>query len=325
MRKTLFMAVLIAACGLAFSQETKAQIMASSADVSYYAPTNSIRASVYISPDYSTQAYYCVYFYAYIYKDDVYQTLFGGDNYCTSGYCVCAGDAYAEKFLPYDPNAEYTIEAEHTVDVYNRYDEESGGIEYYDYYDFFEYTNGDLLYYPNFFSFESQGAPRTVTFSSLLIGVVTGAFSQGAAAGPPHHLKVRSDATVDDCGTKKRRIGFQVVDSTGRRTGTISTRERFYDPNNGTEISSVHNSCRNESISPSGCSTDIGGRFTDQLWVGCPTVGGFCGTNQFTSKWLWCPRGRAEVPLTANTYHIRNTFVHVNGGSQFAPGTELYP
>ena len=98
----------------------------------------------------------------------------------------------------YDPNAEYSIEAEQSADAYYRYVDESGSGEgYYDYYDFFDYMNGDLVYYPAYYDFASQGAPRTLTVRDILLGVVTSAFSAGATAGPPHHLKVLSDDTGD--------------------------------------------------------------------------------------------------------------------------------
>lgn len=286
-----------------------------------------MRAAVYVSPDYSSQAYYCLVFYGYIYKDDVYQTLMGGDNYCTSGYCVCGGDAYGEAFLPYDPNAEYTMEAEHEAHVYYRYVDESDYEtgEYYDYYDFLEYTDGMLVYHPIYYDFTGNGPPR-VSLGNILLGLTTAAFSAGAPAGQPHHLKVVSDSgqTLQTCGTIDRRIKFQAVDVNGRRTGTITTKERFYNASGG-ELSSISNSCRNEQIPPFPCSTDVGGSFIDRLWVGCPTVSGFCGTSQFISKWIWCPPGRPEKVLTSNTYHIRNTFVHVNAGTQLSPGTHLYP
>jgi hypothetical protein len=70
---------------------------------------------------------------------------------------------------------------------------------------------------------------------------------------------------------------------------------------------------------------DANGRFIDQLWVGCPSTGGSCGTDQFISKWSWCPLRRAAVPLASNTYHIHHSFVFVDGGSQFGPGTQLFP
>ena len=86
-----------------------------------------------------------------------------GDNYCTSGYCVCAGDAHSETYIPYDPAAESSIETEHYADMHYRYVDESGyGTgEYYDYYDFFEYTDGMLVYYPLYYAFTGNGPPRT--------------------------------------------------------------------------------------------------------------------------------------------------------------------
>ena len=158
------------------------------------------------------------------------------------------------------------------------------------------------------------------------IGTTYALFSGGAVHGPPHHLKVLSDDTLESCGTKDRRIRFQVVDANGRRAGTTQTKESFHDPNTGADCPNcAYNSCRGEYISPSGCSTDPRGIFTDRLWAGCPFVSGECGTAIFVSKWLWCPRGRTPKVLTSNTYHLGRSFVRVNGSEDIPDGTHLYP
>jgi hypothetical protein len=149
-------------------------------------------------------------------------------------------------------------------------------------------------------------------------------------AGNPHHVKVVSDTgqSQQECNTIRRRIRFQVVDSTGRSVGTVPVGESFFDPQSGTPLNSVTNSCRNnEQISPVACApTDAlppRGQFTDQLWVGCPTVNFSCGTLA-VSRWSWCPRDRPAQALTTNRYEARRDEVLINGGTQYTAGTQLY-
>jgi hypothetical protein len=203
-----------------------------------------------------------------------------------------------------------------------------GGNEYYyDYYSYIEYTYGEPVYYPNSYSFIGRGPENPVNLQSILLGTLTSGFSMGGASGLPHHVKVVSDETSDVCGSKRRRITFQVVDSNGRNAGTVTVKESFFDQQSGTPRPSVYNTCRDETISPSGCApTDLGtnGKFGDQLWVGCPSVTGDCGASEIISRWSWCPRGRPEVALTTNTYHARRNFALINGLASYDPGTHLY-
>ena len=314
MRKLSVLMLTVAACYLVFLREAKADVIAVS-DVSYYEPTDSIWAWSEVHADYGTLASYCIGDVAYVYKNDVEVSMFNGSS--------CDSAVYGEVFLPYDPNAEYTVEANPGVDLRHQGADGSG---YNDIYNFMYWANVDpIVYVPAYFGFNGPGPEVDIFSNSISLGTVFSLFTEGATAGPPHHMKVLSDVTEDVCGTKRRRIRLQVVDSSGRRAGTTPDRERFYNASTGAQISTVYNSCRNEQISPSGCSTDVSGELTDQLWVGCPTVSGSCGTSQFISKWLWCPQGRPEVVLTSNTYHIRNNSVTVNGSTQFATGTQLYP
>jgi len=162
--------------------------------------------------------------------------------------------------------------------------------------------------------------PNCIQSDNLLTEALT------ALVRIPHHLRVISDdTTTASCGSQRRLIVFQVVDRNNNAVAVSRTKETFHDATTGAQLSSIFNSCQNANITPSSCSTDAGGRFTDQLWVGCPSAGGSCGTPQFISKWSWCPARRAAVPLASNTYNIHHSFVTVNGGSQLAPGTELFP
>lgn len=284
-----------------------------------------MRAFVETLADYDTTLYYCSEAYGFVYQNgveigDLYAYDEGG-----GGYQACVGRAMAETYYPYDPSAEYDIESFHEVDVilYQTY------LEYYDYYNYIEYTYGEPVIFPNNFAFVGLGPPQVSSVRDILLGTVTGVFTAGAVAGEPHHVRVVSDDTLQSCSVKDRRIVFQVVDSSDRRTGSINVREQFLDAQYGTPVNSVYNSCRDFHYSPGGClQTDAGppkGRFTDRLWVGCPTVSGDCGFSPIISQWRWCrPRGMSEVPLTTNRYETRRNSVLINGKTWYAPGTQLF-
>jgi len=162
--------------------------------------------------------------------------------------------------------------------------------------------------------------PNCIQSDNLLTEALT------ALVRIPHHLRVISDETsTAGCGSQRRLITFQVVDRNNNAVKISRDKETFHNATTGASLSSVFNSCQNDNIAPSSCSVDANGRIIDQLWVGCPSTGGSCGTDQFISKWSWCPVKRAAVPLASNTYHIHHSFVFVNGGEQFAPGTQLFP
>jgi hypothetical protein len=316
MKNSLALLLLASACCLIYLQPAKADVT-SYTNISYYEPTNSIYALGEVLTDYDTLAYYCMETSFLVAKNEE-QLDWVGDGSCENNWNLYEG------FFAYDPAADYSIEALPQLISKHNYPIGDG---YEDYYNYVQWSLGDPVYYPTAFGFTGPGPSTEIDFASIVLGSVYSYFTEGATAGPPDHLKVISDTgqAEQQCGTIRRRIVFQVVDSTGRRAGSRNTRERFYNPSSNIEMANVSNSCRNDTISPSGCSLDVGGRFTDQLWAGCPTVSGFCGTDQFISKWIWCPRGKPEQVLTSNTYHVRNTFVHVNGGGQFGPGTQLYP
>lgn len=102
MSKNSFALVLLAgACCLVFSQESRAEVTTMT-EVSYYEPTNSMRAIAVTSADYATLAYYDVSHWGQVNKDDTTLTMFWGTVY--DGI-----DAYNEEFVPYDPNADYTM------------------------------------------------------------------------------------------------------------------------------------------------------------------------------------------------------------------------
>lgn len=242
------------------------------------------------------------------------------------GY-VCGGTAHAEGFLPYDPSATYTIDSDINVDVYFHYVDESGYEtgEYSDYYDFFEFSEWDLIFYPLSFAFTGNGPPRVSSVQNILLGTLTSLFEQGATSGPPHHLKVILDhdfERIDMCNQLQKNIQFRVVDFAGRSAGRMSIDEK---PQNITDT------CSNTTVSMSSCSgqTSTFGNFTDGLRTGCPWNGqancGFILQNQ----WRWCSGGpyatSGPVVLASMTYEVRRSVVRVDGQSDIPEGADKYP
>ncbi|MGI9106689.1 MAG: hypothetical protein ACR2G4_10620 [Pyrinomonadaceae bacterium] len=325
MRGALITVLITTACCLSFPHEVKAQAVYSYADIYYDDTSNSMVFTVEAGLDYTTEAYYCISVYGYSYKNEELQISFG-DSVCSQTEFRAA---QAQSTLPYDPNAEFDVESIPILETYLRnIDEEEGGggVSGNDYFNFSAYEVGSPVIYPIYYNFIG-GGPLRRGVSSIILGLVNAAWSAGALAGPPHHLKLISDTTpITSCGSKRRLLKFRVVDSTGRGVGTTSTKETFEDPNNSSIIwPSIYNSCQNQNFSPPSCSEDRGGIFTDQLWVGCPSSGGTCGFPAVGSRWWWCPRGRPHISLSTNLYEIGHNSVKINGNENPYPeGYEFY-
>lgn len=317
-KKILSMFVIVAGCCILFARTAKADVYGVS-DVMYYEPTNSIWIWAETRASYTAGAYYTSNLSAVVYKDDEELTWM----YAYSDQNA----AYAEMFIPYDPNVRYEIDSFHEVEM--RYEVAVGlGNGYYDYDNYDAYRYGEPVWYPAWYDFVGAGPERTVDVRSILLGTTFRVFEYGAAAGPPHHVKVVSDKTFEDgCGNKDRWFRLQVVDNNGRRAGTVTVREQFLDAQYGTPVGSVYNSCQHDHYRPPGCLPTYpgtGGQFVDRLWVGCPTVAGDCGFSPIISRWVWCPRGRPEVSLTTNRYEINRNSILINGVPEYPSGTHLY-
>lgn len=315
MRIKLFPIIVVAMSCLAFSQEAKANRVMVNTDVYYDSAQNRMVGYTEAQSSYIGGMYYCL-------SVTVYLTTDTGQFTGNSAWDGCLyGWARTEATLPYDPNAEYSVDGEHTAEPYYRND--LGELE--DYYNFQTYEFGVPVYYPGAYTFTGPG-PRRPSLGEIFLGTTLALFSLQSRHGPPDHLRVLSDNTEDNgCGALRRRIRLMVVDSSNRRAGTTTTRERFYNPTSGIEMANAANSCRSDTVVPSSCSTDIGGIFTDQLTVGCPTRPTPCHIDPVIAKWIWCPRGRAEKVLTSNRYDVHDDAICVNGVPQMAVGTQLYP
>ena len=342
MRNILFILALTFLCCVALSQEAKAQVISAISDVSYYAPTNEIYAYAQVYPDYSSQAYYCATVTAEIYKNGVYETGMQGNNYCSSwcGSTRCGGWARAETYLPYDPNAEYIIEAYHEIDIELIRDESGGEIGYYDYYGFRWYYLHDTSWYPNYNDFIGVDTPDFTSLTNILLGATHSIFSEGATSGPPHHLKVHDDivreaiareGVTDPCGQLERLITFQVVDQAGRNAGRTAVGETF--------PGRIISSCTGNEVMPSPCSTfsrgrftghytTRSGRFTDNLRVGCPAATDDCGFTTDPLLWVACSGNyfATRTTLARFAYDVRKRRITINGRSTLWPrGTEFFP
>ncbi|HEX8847316.1 MAG TPA: hypothetical protein VF791_21915 [Pyrinomonadaceae bacterium] len=318
MRNSLALMLLAGACYLIFSQEARADVNTIT-EVSYYEPTNSILAWAEVIPDYDTLAYYCFDDWGEVRKNDVVINSFWGGS--------CEGESYYEGFFPYDPAADYSIEVYPQLIV--KHWIPSPGDGYDDYYNYNEWTYGDSVYFPYYFSFTGPGPETAISYNTIILGAVYSIFTEGGTAGQPHHLKLVSDTfPLTDCGSVRRWLKFRVVDANGRRAGNVRVEETFETTSQPpTGIQCLYNSCQSNNYCPPGCQgMDLDGTFTDQLWVGCPSAGGDCGfsPSPVVSRWWWCPARFGRVSLTANTYEIRHNQVLVNGRSTAYPsGTEF--
>ena len=279
MRSSLVLILLAAACCFVSAQKVRADVVTVS-DASYYEPTNSIWAWSEVRADYGTLASYCIGNVAYVYKNDVEVAMFNGSS--------CDNAVYGEVFLPYDPNAEYMVEANPGMDMRHQ---GADGTGYNDIYNFMYWANLDpIVYAPAYFGFNGPGPEVDVFSNSIFLGTIFSLFTAGGTAGPPDHLKVVSDTTTtQSCGSKRRLIKLKVVDGNGRYAGRVQVVETLEDPNNPSNTySRIYNSCQDNYYSPYRCAgMDLDGTFTDQLWAGCPSSGGNCGFPDFGSRWWW--------------------------------------
>lgn len=326
MRTILFAMTCFTVCLLCPSAKAQVNVYGYT-DIFYDEANNTVTFSAQTYSDYTVQSYYCVGVTGYIYKDDEYQTQISGRG-CASAQYPEAGYADAVTTLPYDPNAEYDIEAQHFVETYVSLTENEGGGGGYagmDYYNFAAYAYpAPPIYSPLWFAFAGNGPPNRSTVS-IILGQVFAVFVRGALSGPPDHLKIIDDNPLDPaktdpvCGQKERQITYQVVDITGRSAGRNAVGENF--------PSTITSSCTGEEVSPSSCSsffggqfhprlTDRKGKFTDKQKVGCPADADDCGFTIEPDTWVWCKPPdytSNRVPLARIRYDVRKRSIAIGG------------
>jgi hypothetical protein len=312
----------VALCCLALTAGVRAQVVYTYSDMQLFTDSTPYQMfhNATMEVDYPTQTYYIARVQSDLSKTNDPRNFSRQVNYFDS-YPY----PWASASLPYDPDGEYEGEFVPGLSPYFR-SEDGALLDHYNYSYYLDQptlvpeTTGAYPFY--------GGGPEIHTgVIDLLVGTLTGAWSFGAAAGPPHHVRVVSDDTLVSCGTKDRRFRLQVVDAQGRHTGTITIRELFFDAQWGTPVSSVYNTCRQEEIRPSGYNTTeagTGGKFTDKLWVGCPTVSGDCGISTILSRWVWSDGSTDKGTLTTNRYSATRNSVLINGMARISAGTSLY-
>lgn len=312
------MIALLAMCFLASPETSRAQSVYAYSDIVYYEPTDSVLAYAEGFSDYPAELYYCLQVMGPVYKNGVEQAWIYGDNY-TPGTAQCGGWATADTWLPHDPDAEYEVVASHQLETRYRTFDESG---FEDYYNFSVYGLQDpLVYSPGWFGFSGGGPPYSTNVANIFLGTVYTAFSNGAAAGPPHHLKVVDDQFRQEaCGQVERRITYRVVDSLGRGAGATHVKEIF--------PGTITDSCSGQNVAPSPCNLATGpgsSNFTDQIRTGCPTQGGACGFTINPNRWAWCTSSGSTWLATLN-YNARWSFVAIDSNPlDWPPGTQFYP
>lgn len=140
--------------------------------------------------------------------------------------------------------------------------------------------------------------------------------------GPPHHLKVYTDATTADadCGVPIRIVIYEVVDSNGRGAGSVRFRELPspvpYDTCSGGLV--------NMALT---CTSTPSNGVVDQIRVGCPSLSPSppCGFTIEPNRIQWCKRNSIYQTLASFNVDASNTYVKINGSEEFPPRHELYP
>ena len=316
MKNTLSLVLLAVACSFSVSQRAEAEVTVIT-QLSYYEPTNSIYASAETFPDYETLCYYAVGHTGYVRNGEDIVADFNGESYDNE---VSWGD-----FLPYDPNADYEIEVYPGLVAKYRH---AIGDSYEDYYNYIEWTSGYEVVFPYYFSFTGPGPEMQISLPDIFLGTIFSVFTQGAMAGPPHHLRVIHDQDVtrtDLCGQIQKLIQFQIVDQNNRRAGKILIDEM-------TPSAPVTDTCSNTTVTLTTCETsnvNTYGNFTDGIKTGCPHNGtNPCGFD-FFDHWRHC-RSTPYTPtdyvqLAWMYYWATRTFVKIDNETDIEDGTYKYP
>jgi hypothetical protein len=103
-------------CCLALSQEARANRVMANTDVYYDSVQNRMVGYTEASSSYSAGMYYCISVTVYLISTDGQWAGNSAWDGCNYGY------ARTEATLPYNPNAEYSVDGEHTADPYLRDD-----------------------------------------------------------------------------------------------------------------------------------------------------------------------------------------------------------
>ena len=239
-------------------------------------------------------------------------------QYCTTLQAGGTGCSYvsAQTGLPHDPNAEYELWSNHTVEAVPRV-----GGRYLDYYGYSSYYDPyDPLYYPLSYYFYPGGSYE-IDFSNIVLGELFAIASRGTMHGQPHHLKAVSDVTFNhDCGQGQpvREWRFKVVDFWGRNAGRVPIKEHFQE---GTIVSS----CNGETVPATPCGRNHpynNGYYDTVSPGGClPDI---CGFMIRYNEWRWCPRrGRPEVILATMLYQVYTDSIKLNGSTNLT-GQEIF-
>ena len=125
------------------------------------------------SMDYSTQPYYCITAWAYLYRDGDHITSEYASNNCDPTLTLIQ----AEALVPDDhPDAEYVIDGEFTVTPYYTGQSDS------DYYNYQTYFDAPYFFEPGAYGFLGPG-PSRPDVGSILLGVVYNYLQQGTPPG----------------------------------------------------------------------------------------------------------------------------------------------
>jgi hypothetical protein len=266
------------------------------------------------------------------------------DDYCDCvyGYAEMYADYWYNEQNYYYPSLSATLYG--PAGYVGGYDSGEGEtylvVDYLDLYDVGSYDDGDYeIDAESYMYYDGPSAPYDpqrldywmlfTTDAPDFFDFYDGPYDSGTPVGDlgevhskkpvviPHHLKViADDTTTTSCGSADRYIRFQVVN----RWGTPVTRTI----SDGESYTPVTNSCNGATVSPTACSPDTNGTFTDHVSVQCPSSGGSCGFD-VTSVWSWCYGSGRRKALATIVYSVHHDQVLADGNTRFQLGTEIYP
>ncbi len=146
----------------------------------------------------------------------------------------------------------------------------------------------------------------------------------GGPTGIPDHLEVLSDVTqtANSCGANNpvvRTISYAVVDINENQVTKIMSAGEQFD-----SISA--NTCNNGTFGTNSCSnpTSALGGITDNLSIGCNSVGGSCGATLTNQRWFLCNFGGLPIG-SPGTLVVHNDVITVGGRTFFFVGEDIFP
>jgi len=178
-------------------------------------------------------------------------------------------------------------------------------------------------------------ALATTADNSVNVSVTVNGQPSGTVAFVPQHPRLSvyydtSQTITAGCSPNPsyvaRFITYNIVDQNGAAISTPIKEVFISGP--------TTNTCNNGASSPTMCTAPSSfQQLTDELTVGCNSVGGTCGY-AVTNQWQTCPTGGTSVPIGTTSWTIQDTSTTITigstpytlpGGNQVPAGTIINP